>query len=196
VIPAIVLAAGRSARFGRPKALARIGDETFISRIIRTLREAGVAKAVVVSRPDDDDLMLRMSTDVPFATRVTNPDPERGQLSSLLAGLEAVDGPGVPAVLVTLVDVPLVTAPTIRHLLDRAMTSDAAIVRPAHGARHGHPVIFRRVVFDALRHADPARGAKDVFGAFAVEDVEVSDAGAFEDIDTPADYERVIRATD
>jgi hypothetical protein len=47
-------------------------------------------------------------------------------------------------------------------------------------------------VFDELRHADPALGAKAVVRAHgaAVLDVPVDDAGAFLDVDTPEDYAR------
>jgi CTP:molybdopterin cytidylyltransferase MocA len=53
-------------------------------------------------------------------------------------------------------------------------------------------VIFKRAMFDALRRADPAIGAKAVFAAVDVEDVEVDDPGVVEDIDTPADYSRLL----
>ncbi len=62
--------------------------------------------------------------------------------------------------------------------------------------RHGHPVIFDRAVFADLRSADPNIGAKAVFATHRdrIVNVEVKDAGAFEDIDTPEDYERLLKA--
>src|SRR5947207_9308448 len=111
MIPAIVLAAGRSTRMGRPKALLPLGDnETFLSRIVRTLHEADVDDVVVVvgheSGPVIADLVQRDAA----ARFVINHEYESGQLSSLLAGLRAIDRPGVAAALVTLVDVPLMKA--------------------------------------------------------------------------------------
>ena len=53
-------------------------------------------------------------------------------------------------------------------------------------------MIFKRRVFDALRSADPAQGAKAVVRAAGVEDVETGDPGVVEDIDTPEDYARVL----
>jgi molybdenum cofactor cytidylyltransferase len=122
-----------------------------------------------------------------------NADPSRGQLSSLVTGLDAIDGPRVVAALVTLVDVPLVTPATIETLLARAAISRALIVRATYGNRHGHPVVFKRELFDALRRADPAVGAKAVFAANTVEDVEVDDPGVLQDVDTPDDYRRLVR---
>ena len=124
---------------------------------------------------------------------VENPDYEQGQLSSLLAGLRVVDRPGVVATLVTLVDVPLVGAATVRAVVDRYHATHAPIVRPVRGAAHGHPVLIDRSLFDALRRADPAVGAKAVIRAnvSAAGDVAVDDDGAFADADTPEDYERL-----
>lgn len=191
MIPAIVLAAGASARMGRPKGLLSAGGRTFIRRLLDTLRDAGIADTIVVIRPDDDAIAAEIAA-AGFGRAVPNPQPERGQLTSLLAGLDAADRGAVPAVLVTLVDVPLIGADTVRALLARAPSSPAQVVRAVHHGRHGHPVIFKRVLFEALRRADPAVGAKAVVRSAVVEDVEVGDAGVLEDIDTPEDYRRLV----
>ena len=188
--PAIVLAAGASARMGTPKPLLMLGGKTFLRRVLDALRDGGVSDVVVVVRPD----AFAIETEVAlagFGRPVRNPRPDDGQLSSLLTGLDAIDAPGIDRVMVTLADVPAISAGAVRALLDRAAISPAPIVRAAHQGRHGHPVIFGRAVFDALRGADRSIGAKAVFAAFAVEDVEVHDPGVLEDVDTPADYARV-----
>jgi molybdenum cofactor cytidylyltransferase len=189
MVPGIVLAAGGSTRMGRPKALLRAGDRTFIRRILDALAGGGISDALVVVRPGDDEVIAEV--EAAGARGVPNPRADEGQLSSLLAGLDAVDAPGVDAILVTLVDVPLVDPSTVRALLARRAVSAAPILRAVHGGRHGHPVIFTRAVFDALRRADPSTGAKSVVRAFEVDDVEVDDPGIVEDIDTPADYRRL-----
>jgi molybdenum cofactor cytidylyltransferase len=191
VIPAILLAAGASARMGRPKALLDLAGQTFVRRILATLKEGGVAETVVVVRPGAVALGAEVAA-AGWGRPVENPDPDRGQLSSLLAGLDAVDRPDVPGVLVTLVDVPLVRPSTVAALLARLAASPAPILRATHGGRHGHPVVFTRAVFAALRAADPAGGAKPVMRAFTVEDVDVDDPGVLRDVDTPQDYERLL----
>jgi molybdenum cofactor cytidylyltransferase len=188
--PAIVLAAGASTRMGRPKPLLRIGDRTFIRAILETLRDAGIADAVVVVR-DGDAAVIAEVAHSGFGRTVTNHRASEGQLTSLIAGLDAIDGPAVDAALVTLVDVPWITASTVRVLLARAAVSAAPVLRAVHQGRHGHPVIFKRRLFDALRRADPSAGAKAVLRANTIEDVEVPDPGVAEDIDTPEDYARL-----
>jgi molybdenum cofactor cytidylyltransferase len=188
--PAIVLAAGASTRMGRPKALLPAGDRTFIRRILHSLRQAGVPEAVVVVRPGQDAVTAEVRASG-FGRAVPNPRAEEGQLSSLIAGLDAIDRPGVEAVLVTLVDAPLIGPASVRLLLARAAASDAPVVRAVHQGRHGHPVIFKRALFDALRGADPAAGAKAVVRAVRVEEVETGDPGVVHDVDTPEDYARL-----
>jgi molybdenum cofactor cytidylyltransferase len=127
---------------------------------------------------------------------VLNRDYDRGQLSSLLAGLSAIDRPGVSAVLVTLIDVPLVSAATVRAVVDSYRRTRAPIVRPTSGDRHGHPLLIDRSVFSALRSADLSAGAKPIVRAYASAsgDIAVSDEGAFTDIDTEEDYRNAIGA--
>ncbi len=194
VIPAIVLAAGKSSRMGRPKAtLALEGGDTFVTRIVRTFAAAGISDVIIVVGHDADAVIDAFAETDLSATFVENPDYEQGQLSSLLAGLRVVDRPGVVASLLTLVDVPLIGVSTVRAVVDRYLTTHAPIVRPVRGAEHGHPVLIDRSLFDALRHADPREGAKAVVRshASASGDVPVEDAGAFADADTPVEYERL-----
>ena len=70
----------------------------------------------------------------------------------------------------------------------------ADVVRPVRGALHGHPVLIDRRLFAELRTADPDTGAKPVVRAHVSPAgyVEVEDAGAFADVDTPADYQNLI----
>jgi molybdenum cofactor cytidylyltransferase len=197
MVPAIVLAAGASTRMGRPKPLLPLGSsgETFLSRILRTLREAEVDDLLVVVGHEVVSIKESLKP-FDFTVRVVeNPDYSKGQLSSLQAGLLAADRPGVRGVLVTLVDLPLVSSTTVRAVLEAySRHPTVAMVRPVSGERHGHPVVFDRQLFDELRTGDPAIGAKPIVHAHqaAILGVPVTDEGAFTDIDTPGDYERFI----
>jgi CTP:molybdopterin cytidylyltransferase MocA len=195
VIPAIVLAAGRSSRMGRAKATLPVdGGDTFLTRIVRTFRGAGVDDVIVVVGHDADAVAGSFSESGLPARFVVNAEYDRGQLSSLVAGLSVVDRPGVAAVLVTLVDVPLVSAATVRAVIDRYRLTRVPIVRPTSGGRHGHPLLIDRSLFDALRRADPVAGAKPIVRAHASPegDVEIADEGAFTDVDTEEDYRRMV----
>lgn len=214
MIPAVILAAGASSRMGRAKALLPLPDAVpFLLRVESTLRSAGLDEIVAVVGRDAAairatalDPAARSAAGLDagdaFAPRIVeNPDPSRGQLSSLLTGLAAVlahashaHRPAPPAVLVTIVDLPLVSADTVRRVVSAWESSRAPVVRPTDGRRHGHPVIFSAALFDELRAADPDSGARVVVHAHAAAavDVLVNDPGAFDDVDTPDEYRRLL----
>jgi molybdenum cofactor cytidylyltransferase len=179
---------------GRPKALLPIGaGDTFFDRVTRTLLAAGVDEIVVVVGADAE--AIRSAVRPMAGVRIVdNPNYEQGQLSSLLTGLSAIDAARASAALITLIDVPLVTEATVRTLIAAQRERGAPVVRPVSNGRHGHPVIFSRALFAELRRADPAQGAKPVVRAHSAEMIEVpiDDEGAFTDIDTREDYERII----
>ena len=197
MLRAVILAAGASVRMGRPKAALPIGDraDTFLSRLIRTCLAAGLPDIVVVSGAATDEVHAAA---VPFSRRVRfahNVDWRQGQLTSLLVGLNLAPIDNLEAMLMTLVDVPLVSPDTVRAVVHAWRRSCAPIVRPARGEEHGHPVIFDRAVFDELRITDSAVGAKAVVREHAHEilNVPIEDPGAYFDVDTPEDYDRIMQ---
>ena len=196
MVRAIVLAAGASSRMGRAKAVLPLGasGETVLARVIRGLVEGGAVDVTVVAGAHLDAVREAMPSDRRIRL-VEHAGWQKGQLSSLIAGLDAVADPQLEAVLVTLVDVPLVRPETVAAVLRAWRATRAPITRPVDGDRHGHPVVFDAAVFDELRAADPRVGAKEVFAAHRARilDVPVTDEGAFLDLDTPDDYERALR---
>jgi CTP:molybdopterin cytidylyltransferase MocA len=181
---------------GSPKAALLTPDgATFVGRVVTTLRDAGVDDLVIVTGRHHDAVVESIARDHRSTTprMVRNPDPSRGQLSSLLAGMEIVVTPQTDAMLMTLVDIPLVRVSTVTAVIDAWRRTRAPIVRPAIGDRHGHPVIFDGVLFDELRRAPLDAGAKSVVRAHEHEivNVPVDDEGCVRDVDTPADYEEM-----
>jgi molybdenum cofactor cytidylyltransferase len=181
---------------GSPKALLEAPDgRVFVVRIAGTLREAGVGDIVIVTGPHHE-LILRapgLDTIYPQPRVIRNVDPTRGQLSSLWVGMDAVIHRTTEAVLMTLVDVPMILPSTVRAVIDAWRVTHAPIVRPAIGDRHGHPVLFDRATFDELRRAPLAQGAKAVVHAHSrdVLNVPVNDSGCLLDVDTPDEYRRL-----
>jgi len=198
MLSGVILAAGDSTRMGSPKALLLTPEgRTFIATIAHTFAEAGINDIVVVTGRDHDRITEALSeaslTTPPRIVR--NPNPSRGQLSSLLTAMDAVVGPDTEAIVVTLVDVPMLKAETVRLVIAEWNRTRAAIVRPAIGDRHGHPVVFDRGVFAELRGAPEDVGAKSVVRAHGREviNVPVEDQGCLVDVDTPSDYQALGR---
>lgn len=197
MIESIVLAAGASSRMGRPKGslpLTGAGD-TFLSRLCRTLLDAGLPHVTVVTGAHPGIVAGAWPTGDARVRAIHNPHWARGQLSSLLVGLDAIDDGRIEATVVGLVDVPLVRGSTVRLLIDTWRDTRAPIVRPSRDGRHGHPVIFDRQIFHELRAADLTQGAKPVVHAHLdrLIDVPVDDEGAFLDADTEEEYRQLLQ---
>ena len=177
---------------GKPKPtlpLTADGD-TFLAHIVRTLFTAKLPEVIVVAGAAPDAVRAALRMHDRRVRVVDNHHWKTGQLSSLLAALDAPSRVPLEAVLVTLVDVPCVAIGTVERLLRVWRETRAPIVRPARGDEHGHPVVFDCAIFDALRHADPDAGAKAVVRAYEphIVNVPVDDDGAFRDFDTPDQY--------
>jgi molybdenum cofactor cytidylyltransferase len=179
---------------GRAKALLpSLDGSSFVSHLARAMREGGLSDTLVVGRPEDDDLRREVAAIGTSARFIENAGADAGQLSSVLAGLRAADAPELRAVMVAPVDAPIIRPDTVARILEVFASTSAPIVRAVHGGRHGHPVLFSCAVFDDLRRADPAIGARAVLRAHAdlIVNVEVDDPGVVADVDTPEDYARL-----
>ena len=182
---------------GSPKALLPDpGGRSFVARIVRTLRAAELAELLVVTGSQHDAIAAALAADGVFewVRLVRNTDPARGQLSSIWTALDACP-PGTDGLLLTLVDVPMLTSETVRSVVEAWRDTRAAVVRPIMDGRRGHPVIFDHQLFDELRSAPLESGARAVVRAHWGEsvDVPVRDPGCLIDVDTPLDYARLRR---
>lgn len=198
MLTAVILAAGASTRMGSPKALLQAPDgRPFAARIVRSLLSAGLERIVVVTGAAHDAIVASIDQDGPPVRPVfaQNPNPARGQLSSLWIGMDAAIDERTDGLLVTLVDVPMVEVSTIEAVIDAWRMTRAPIVRPAIGERHGHPVVFDCALFPELRGAPIEAGAKAVVRAYErrLVNVPVGDEGCLVDVDTRQDYEELTR---
>ncbi|HSK09230.1 MAG TPA: nucleotidyltransferase family protein [Vicinamibacterales bacterium] len=195
MLAGIILAAGASSRMGHPKALLPARDgRSFLVTLAGAFADAGLHPLVVVVGLHGP-LIADAIREARVALQVAvNAHPERGQLSSVITGLEALAGSGCGGAAVIPVDQPLVSVEAVRRLHEAWRVTRAPIVRPEHRGRHGHPVIFDAHLFDELRGADLEVGARAVVQRHRGEilDVAITDPGAYEDIDTPDDYRRLI----
>jgi len=190
-IDAILLAAGRGARMGGPKALLPIGGETFLARCARLLHRPGVSTVIAVTG-HEAARVAREAGAPPGTSFVVNARHGEGMLTSILAGLQAAEQAGADAVLVHPVDHPLVEEATVDAVV-AALQGGARIAVPSHEGRRGHPGGFARAAWDALRAAAPEEGARAVLAAHPDWIVHVPGGpGGRAGVNTPEDYRRLI----
>jgi molybdenum cofactor cytidylyltransferase len=194
MIAAVVLSAGESSRMGRPKALLPIEGETFIGRIVASLKQTQVGKIVVVLGHNSDLLAAAIR---PLAVEILiNPNYKLGQLSSLqVAVRNLLPDADCDGILVHLVDHPYIDASLVDRMIQQFYESKKDIVVPRCRGKRGHPVIFARELFDELLSAPMDQGAKAVVNAHRDDtlEIETDDPGIAVDIDTPEVYRQHVK---
>ena len=189
----VLLAAGASSRMGRSKPTLPLGDSTFLGRILDTVRPLAPRETIVVVG-EQRWALLRMLEAYPWVKPVVNPDPIRGQLSSLQAALMNLQP--CSRFWVHLADHPLVTERTWRILWEEAERSPEALLLPEYQGRRGHPVGIPYAFRWEILNFTGAPGLKRLFldHPELVKTVPVDDPGIVADIDTPEEYLQIARA--
>jgi len=128
---------------------------------------------------------------------VENPEPETGPIASLRGALKALQPVQPSAVLVWPVDLPHVRVTTVERLLETHRRTNGLVVVPTFGERRGHPVIWGAALFDELLESKAAtrEGARAVRHQHEkdVLTVPVDDPAVVDQVNTPEDYERLVR---
>jgi molybdenum cofactor cytidylyltransferase len=188
---AVVLAAGGSARMGRPKQLLPWRGRPLVAHVLSAVADAGLEEAVVVLGHSAGEVTLALDPPPGVHVRlVVNPDHASGQASSLRAGLAAA-GPGADGALVLLADQPEVRADAIRAVVGAG--TRAGVARAGYGGRPGHPVLLGRDLWPRVAGLRGDVGARDLIAADPGRLREVETGGAPPpDVDTPDAYARLL----
>ena len=181
----IVLAAGRSQRFGRPKQLLLYDGQTLVRRAARAAL-AVRGRVVVVAGREQEMIGLEL-LGLPV-TVVPNDDWERGIGSSVRCGLEAL--PECDAAVIVACDQPRVDGSVIQQLIAEHAKSGKPIVASAYAGTLGVPALFGQEIFAELRSLPDGQGAKSIILRHRDEVATVDFPAGALDIDTPEDYER------
>jgi molybdenum cofactor cytidylyltransferase len=198
----LILAAGDSSRMGKDKALLpwpppaggqSPGSDTFLSAAIRSLGLATEFVLVVVGK---NEAALAPIIYAHGASLIANPDPSRGQFSSLQVGLHEVLSHGRDAAMVTLVDRPPVsttTIQTLRHAFESADQDIWAVV-PEFSEKHGHPYLVGREMMEAFLRVPATSIARDIEHQHEkhIRYVRVDDPLVALNINTQEDYARLL----
>jgi len=184
-VAGLVLAAGGGSRMGRPKALLPYGGNLLVERAATLLADGGCVPVVAVLGAGAAE--IRATAELPGVVLVDNPDWATGMASTLRVGLSELRDAG--AVVVTLVDTPLLGPESVRRLVSAAADGAEAAVATYSGA-WGHPVLLSGPVAAEVRAA--ARGDQGARGwlrmhPHRVRTVPCDGTGSPRDVDVPGD---------
>ena len=190
-VAAVVLAAGSSTRFGKPKQFALFQGETFIRRIVAAAIEAGCAPVVAVTGEDSTQVTLELTgLSVSIAM---NPGWSSGVGSSIRVGVQrAMDlAADLDASLLLTCDQPFVTAAILAQLIQLRLTSGKPIIASAYAETLGIPALFDRSCLPDLLGLKGDSGAKKIILARPHDVVSFDFPAGAIDIDTAADYKKL-----
>lgn len=190
-ITGIILAAGRSARLGRPKQLVPLAGRPLLAHTLAHAAASNLDEVILVL--GHEAAAIAGAVGDHGQRTVVNPDYAAGQSTSVQAGLAALH-PETEAVLFFLGDQPTITPEVIDAILAAYRASRAPIVAPLYSGERGHPLLFDRALFPELAEVSGDEGARAIVRAHAADVllVPVPVAAPPQDVDTEDDYQRLL----
>lgn len=183
-VAGLLLAAGEGSRLGRPKALVSVGGRTLVERGVALLRDGGADPVIVVTGA--------VAVSLPGVVTVHNPQWRTGMGSSLRVGLATLPADSA-AVVVALVDQPLIGAEAVSRLIFAFRDKPGLLVAGYGGKRRNPVLIPRRYWADVAAEARADLGARGFLESHRdlITIIECGDTGRPDDLDTEDDLTRI-----
>ena len=178
-IGAIVLAAGFSSRFGSSKLLAHLSNgKSIFQQTVERIAEVFPAR-LVVTRPE---MAAQLQSLAQGTSILSFEHAEQGMGATLAFAAQQIDD--WDGCLVCLGDMPFIETSTYRRIADN-ITADS-IVTPTFNSKMGNPAAFGKNFFTDLGALTGDTGGRKLTSIYpqAVRELQVSDQGILQDIDT------------
>lgn len=190
----VVLAAGKSARLGRPKQLLSFGGETLVQHAVRVALEAAIGPVVVVTGANSDLIDRELSGIAVHS--VFNPTWEEGMGASIRAGAEEALRlyPTTEGLLLMVCDQPFINAAHLQHLWETQAETRKKIVLSEYAGIRGTPALYHQDIFEELKALSGDKGARPILARHESDMATVPFASGETDIDTEADYENLLKS--
>ena len=191
-VAGIVLAAGGSSRLGKPKQLVEWQGIPLVRHVCLTAISAGLSPVLVVTGAISDQVRAALEGMPVIFTH--NPDWESGQASSVRAGVHALPA-DCGSALFLLSDQPQVPVDLLKALIEAHASTLYPLVAPRVQGQRANPVLFDTAVFPELLRLRGDSGGRSLFSdpeRFPVKWVDWDDPDLLLDVDTPADYQRLL----
>ncbi|MGD9580669.1 MAG: NTP transferase domain-containing protein [Vampirovibrionia bacterium] len=191
-IVAIVMAAGLSSRMGKFKQLLPYKDKTVLTYILSELLASKVSNTYVVIGHNNQQVLEKVSGYK--VQTIYNPDYQEGMHTSVMCGVNAIDQ-DCDGFMVVLGDQPEISFNLVNSLIDYKQQSDKGIIIPSFNFKAGHPVVFDKKYIPLVSEINPESGLKSLVSAnkHDIDYMNVTDESILIDIDTPSDYEKLVK---
>jgi molybdenum cofactor cytidylyltransferase len=192
-IAGIILAAGESSRFGKPKQLIDWKGEPFVRVVAKTAIRAGLSPAIVVTGANAEE--VEMAVRDLNVTIVHNNQWKSGQGSSMREGISAIPDECGGAIFL-LADQPQMNTSILHALKEKHANGLNPIIAPMVIDRRANPVLFDRVTFADLMNIEGDIGGRAIFHMHRIEYLPWHDDALLLDVDTPEQYQKIVSNED
>ncbi len=192
-LAAIILAAGRSTRMGKPKMLLPWRDATVLESVVVLTLSTGLDPIIVVTGAFRQEIHQRLSAYAGQIEEVYNPAfAQHEMFYSIKVGIMALNN-RCDAVMIFLGDQPHVEPAVVEWIVQRFDDQGSAILMPSYEMRRGHPILLRQDLFQSVLSMPDDASLKTFLALHEsqIEYVLVDSRAVLEDMDSPADYERI-----
>ena len=188
----IILAAGESKRMGSPKQLLSFDGSTLLARVAKTACESMTHPVIAVLGAHAEK--IRPTLNIPGITVVNNEDWQEGMASSIRKGLSSMMElyPQVDGILILVCDQPYLNPDLIKVLIDAQRDAGLPAAAASYSGKLGTPALFHKSLFSVLMLLSGDTGARKMLERMRENVVKVDFEMGDVDIDTQADYERLL----
>ena len=188
----IILAAGESKRLGNPKQLLSFDGDTLLARVAKTACESMMYPVIAVLGAHAGK--IRPTLNIPGLNVVNNEHWQEGMASSIRAGLTSMMEryPQVDGILILVCDQPYLSHDLIKALIEAQRDAGLPAAAASYSGKLGTPALFHKSLFSALMLLSGDKGARKMLEQMREDVVEVDFEMGDVDIDTQADYERLL----
>lgn len=192
MLSCILLTAGLSSRFGSPKALARMNQETVIEYLQRLLLATAIAEIIVVLGHHAHSIKPLLFNHKRIRV-VYNKDYKLGQTSSFKAGLGEIAS-STEGVMLLPIDYPMIRKETLEELIGYFLRERPSILVPVWQGQRGHPPLFHARIKEEIRSMDPSLGVNTIIRRHQTDTVilSVDDRGVVQSFNTQREFDQLM----
>lgn len=192
----VILAAGQSARMGRPKLLLPWGNTSVLGHLIKQWRTLRAKQIAVVCASGDHAIQMELDRlGFPAANRIVNPTPQHGMFSSVQCAAQWLEWQAsLTRWAIVLGDQPHLERPTLRQVLEFSAAQPSRVCQPGRKGHGRHPVLLPKAVFRQVARSTATTLKEFLAGkSRKVALCELEDLGLDMDIDRPQDYQEALK---
>lgn len=183
----VILAAGKSERFGSPKIFADWHGKSLLSHVIEQVLRLEFAQVIVVLGAEAQKA-ISVTQGLPLTT-VVNENYDQGIGTSFSAGISAIEIP-LDGAFVFLADQPQIDLPLVSAMIIQSEGYD--VVYPTYHNQPGHPVLWKSTTFNRIRYLKPGETGNVIKAEFHCREIPWKSTTVIDDIDTPQAYKNLL----